>query len=257
MQYNQEVDLSCAGSSDALSGGKWARNAGAGIQATAGTSAEAAAVSSLVPSEISKSSSQDVISENELSFEEKLSVLEEAVLRHPLNREILYKALAICSEEVVLADFEERIAACPEFKAATQNPYRLATIIERAYGLERMERDAQGRIVSSDCKEGLDEDEVDDLICSTSFKTTPVGARFVEQHRPQARIIELLELAPDRAEAYCEVLAFAAERPRAYAEIEQLLKGKPALASGSSCSQACSWTSWSARARWFGMGDGG
>ena len=32
----------------------------------------------------------------ELTFEEKLAALNTCVMRHPLNREILYKALAFC-----------------------------------------------------------------------------------------------------------------------------------------------------------------
>ena len=148
MQCDQEVNLSYTGVLAALPGGRQLKNVGIDMQAAAGTSAVTAVDSGILDlSEVDTSLSQYAIGENEFSFEERLSALEEAVLRHPLNREILYKMLVLCSKEVPLPVLEERIAACPEFKTATQNPYRLATILERSYGLERKERDVQGRIV--------------------------------------------------------------------------------------------------------------
>ncbi len=39
----------------------------------------------------------------ELTFEEKLAELNRTVMRHPLNREILYKTLAFCAESARFA----------------------------------------------------------------------------------------------------------------------------------------------------------
>ena len=78
-------------------------------------------------------------------------------------------------------------------------------------------------------KEGLTEDEVDDLVAGYAFMTTAVGLAVVEQHTPRARIIELLNLVPERADTYIELLDFCSEEPRTYSEISQLLKGRPAL----------------------------
>ena len=102
----------------------------------------------------------------------------------------------------------------------------------RAGGLDRIERDERGAIVMEQDKEGLDEDAVDDLVRSVAFRTTEAGARFVEQHRPQARLVELLQLAPERADVYIELLEFVRARPRAYNDIVELLRGRPALWSG-------------------------
>ena len=57
----------------------------------------------------------------ELTFEEKLAALNRTVMRHPLNREILYKTLAFCAEERPLREAEDFIAALPQFERATQN----------------------------------------------------------------------------------------------------------------------------------------
>ena len=99
----------------------------------------------------------------------------------------------------------------------------------RAGGLDRIERDERGAIVMEQDKEGLDEDAVDDLVRSVAFRTTEAGARFVEQHRPQARLVELLQLAPERADVYIELLEFVRARPRAYNDIVELLRGRPVL----------------------------
>ena len=165
----------------------------------------------------------------ELSFDERLAILEETVTKHPLNREILYKMLAFCAEERALTAVEEQTAAYPEFKNTTQNQHHMAMTLVRAGGLDLIERDEQGAEVTDEQKAGLTEDEVDDLVCSVSFRTTEVGTRFVQQHHPKARLVELLDLAPERAGTYQEVLEFVSQEPRTYPQIENLLRGRPAL----------------------------
>ncbi|WP_449316367.1 hypothetical protein [Rubneribacter sp.] len=164
-----------------------------------------------------------------LSPEEKLAALEEAVARHPLNREVLYKILAYCAEERALEDMERKIASWPEFRGATQNQRRMAETLVRAHGLERKEYDADDAAITPKRMEGLGEDEASDLAASIAYRTTEAGARFVERHRPRARLEELLQLSPDRAPAYLELLAFAAEKPRTYGEVVGLLRGRPVL----------------------------
>ena len=154
------------------------------------------------------------------AVEGRLAAIEDTVCRHPLNREVLYRMLAYCAEERALDDLEREAASWPEFETATQNQYRLAEHLVRAGGLDRiMEQD----------KEGLDEDAVDDLVRSVAFRTTEAGVRFVEQHRPRARLVELLQLAPERADVYIELLEFVRARPRAYNDIVELLRGRPVL----------------------------
>lgn len=164
-----------------------------------------------------------------LAFEEKLAILNKTVMRHPLNREILYKALAFCAEERPLREAEDFIAALPQFSLATQNQYAMLKTLVKAYGLCLIERDAEGAEVLPAQKEGLTEDEVDDLVVSVAFKTTEVGAYFVEYNKPSARLVDLLNLDPARTDTYREVLEFVGEAPRPYSQIETLLAGRPAL----------------------------
>lgn len=165
----------------------------------------------------------------ELGFDQKLAVLTEAVVKHPLNREILYKILAFCQEERALRVIEEQVASYPEFEHATQNQYHMVSNLAKVHGLRLVERDIDGNEILPEQKSGLTEDEVDDLVFSLNYVTTDVGVRFVEIHRPKARIIELLDLDPARSETYVDVLRFVSEQPRRYDDIKRLLEGHPAL----------------------------
>lgn len=172
---------------------------------------------------------EDLPDAAELTFEEKLAALNMVVMRHPLNREVLYKALAFCAEERPLREAEDYIASIPQFEMSTQNQFYMLTSLVRAYGLEMIERDEAGNRVLPEQKEGLSEDEVDDLVAAYSFKTTEVGDYFVEYNRPSARLVDLLHLAPERAETYIELLEFVDVDARSYPEIEALLSGRPVL----------------------------
>lgn len=174
-------------------------------------------------------SAEDLPAAAELTFEEKLAALNRTVMRHPLNREILYKTLAFCAEERPLREAEDFIAGLPQFNLATQNQYYLITSLAKAYGLELIERDEAGERVTATQKEGLTEDEVDDLVAAISFKTTEVGAYFVEYNKPSARLVDLLSLDPTRADTYRDLLEFVAAEARPYRDIEAFLDGRPAL----------------------------
>ena len=169
------------------------------------------------------------VTADELSFEEKLAKLNTTVMRHPHNRDLLYKALDYCHEERLLRDAEDYLASLPQFEMATQNQYYMLMSLVKSHGLEFIERDDDGNIVTSEMKEGLTDDEADDLVATWSFKTTEVGDYFVEYNKPQARLVDLLNLAPERADTYAELLEYVQESPRTYAEIEQLLTGRPVL----------------------------
>ena len=172
---------------------------------------------------------EDLPAADALTFEERLAVLNRTVMRHPLNREILYKALVFCETERPLREAEDFIAALPQFAACTQNQYYLLTSLVRAHGLVLIERDEAGNEVSPDQKEGLTEDEIDDLVAAISFKTTEVGAYFAEYNRPAARLVDLLHLVPERTDTYIELLRFVDGAARPYGQIEHLLAGRPAL----------------------------
>lgn len=164
-----------------------------------------------------------------LSFEERVDILGAAVVRHPLNRELLYEALLFCVQERRESDAEAFIAQLPQFRSSTQNPFHMLTVLVRAGGLARVERDEKGREITLDDKAGLPEDEADDLVWDVGYQTTDVGLAFLEAYSPRARLIQALNLAPERTQDYCEVLEFVAAAPRTYREITELLAGRPTL----------------------------
>lgn len=166
---------------------------------------------------------------DDVTFSRQVARLTEAVARQSLHREILYKVLTFCQESRTLQEIEQEIATYAAFKHAANSQYHFISVLEQAGGLERFELDDEGEVVTADRKEGLTEDEVDDLVASYAFMTTPVGMAVVEQHTPRARIIELMDLVPERKDAYIELLEFCADEPRTYNEVSQLFKGRDVL----------------------------
>lgn len=162
----------------------------------------------------------------ELSFEQRCDILEDAIARSSLHREILYKTLVFCIERRGLSEVEAEIATYPEFKLATQAPYHLIRVLEETGGLDRIEHDEMGAIVTSEQREGLTEDEIDDLVWSYSFETTALGRAVIKRHESRTRIFELLDIVPERKGTYIEVMRFCQEEPRTYKEIEEFFAGR-------------------------------
>lgn len=163
------------------------------------------------------------------SFDERVHKLELVVTRHPLHREINVEILRYCLERHELSEIEEHVIAMPEDREATLDPYHLIENLERAGGLERFPLDADGEIVSPEQLEGLTEDQADDLIASYAFQTTEEGEQVVAEASPEARIGDLFEREPERADTYVELLAFFDEERRSYQSVCDLLKGRDVL----------------------------
>ncbi len=144
------------------------------------------------------------------------------VMKQPLHREILYKTLGFCRERRGLTDVEQEIATYPEFKHATQNQYRLISFLADGGGLDRLELDDVGEIVTQDTKAGLSEDEIDDLVASYAFVTTEAGVAVFDELDPRRRILDLLDTMPEYLDTFARVLEFCASA-RTYMEIEDLL----------------------------------
>ena len=166
---------------------------------------------------------------DDATFSRQVAKLTAAVARQPLQREILYKVLTYCQESRGLQEIEHEVTTYAGFKHAANSPYHFIEVLENAGGLERFELDDEGEVVTPERKEGLTDDEIDDLVASYAFMTTPVGMAVVEQHTPRARIIELLNLVPERKDAYIELLEFCSDEPRTYNEVSQLFKGRDVL----------------------------
>lgn len=166
------------------------------------------------------------------TFEQRVERVRTTVQRNPRTREILYRTLGYCIEQRDLGEVESMIAGLPEFKTCEQNQYRLIVFLEDAGGLDRLELDENRGIVTEDMKEGLDEDEIDDLVCDYAFVTTDAGRAVYEEGKPEKRMRELTALFPKRAHAYQDVLQFCTE-PRSWKDINDLLSGSDVLTSGS------------------------
>ena len=162
------------------------------------------------------------------SREEQVALLEHAIRQQPGHREIYLRILEYCRTPQVLADIENEIATWPEFKLATLDQYFMICTLEKYQGLLRQEMTEDGVLVTSEMKEGLTEDEVDDLVAYNRFLTTDLGRDVAERHAPAKRIRELLDLVAGRKQTYLDVLEFCKER-RSYQEIESLLKGRDVL----------------------------
>ena len=162
-------------------------------------------------------------------FGRMVAKVTEAVTRNPLQRELFYKVLVFCQESKPLRDIEQMVMALPGFERTSTNAYHYIAVLENAGGLERFELDDEGDVVDAERKRGLTEDEIDDLVAEYAFMTTPAGQAVVEQHTPRARLIELLNLVPERRDTYIELLEFLSEEPRTYNEVSQLLVGRDVL----------------------------
>lgn len=159
----------------------------------------------------------------EMSFEEKVADLMRFVRFEPLIREIDYKVLTYCFERRGLSDIEEHIAGFPEFKSATRDQYSLVTELVRHHGLAFYELDEAGNVVADEDKEGLTENEVDDLVAGFAYRTTDVGREVAARLDPRRRLAELLDAVPSRRDAYLALLEFVRER-RSFAELDAFMR---------------------------------
>lgn len=146
----------------------------------------------------------------------------------PLHREAYLALLNLCKERRLLAEAEDSLRHRATFAQLAQSPYRLIRDLVEEGGLDWIELDADGNEIAPERKEGLDEDEVDDLVADFALETTAAGADVAEAMSPRRRLDALLEGEPDRQAAFAEVLAFC-EEPRPFREVEAYLRGSGAL----------------------------
>ncbi|MDR1713721.1 MAG: hypothetical protein LBR39_06170 [Coriobacteriales bacterium] len=151
---------------------------------------------------------------------------------NPLNRPILYRMLKRCEAAPVrLHELESWIEQRPEFERATQPPYYLIMWLVDARALEEFELDEAGNTVQPEQKQGLSEDEIDDLVADYSYQTSIIGQAVLAEFDPTIRVQVLLEEVPQRRETYLELLEFLRET-RSYNDIDELLRGREILMLG-------------------------
>lgn len=164
-----------------------------------------------------------------ISLEDKKRIINRLITRQPLNRELMMRILAFCVEERTIADIDRFAAGFPEASRATENPAYMAKSLAREDGLSIIERAADGHEVTSEEKEGLTEDEIDDLVVLVGYRTTDIGCEIIAEHNPLTRLTDLMGTRPDRADTFDELLRFIAEKPRSYDDVKSLLSGRPVL----------------------------
>jgi hypothetical protein len=168
----------------------------------------------------------------QIVFDQQIERVRQTVSGNPRFTEIHFRILEYCQEQQQLRDIEVMITTLPQFSICDQTQYRLISFLENAGGLKRIELDERLNTITPQMKEGLSEDEIDDLICDYAFLTTEAGREVVQEMQPEKRIKNLMELFPQRAQTYCEVLEYCKE-PRSWQDIDKLLEGRDVLKSGS------------------------
>lgn len=158
-------------------------------------------------------------------FEERYEKLMGVVSNKPSHREMLLRTLAFCTEERPFPLVEETIAGYPEFEVADQNPYRLIMYLVDGGGLEMFEVDADGAHIETARKEGLTEDEIDDMIAGYALASTDVGTKLAEDLSTERRLNDLFSMFSDRASHYLDLLDFCKD-PRTFKDIEKLFAGR-------------------------------
>jgi len=166
-----------------------------------------------------------------MDFEERVEYLKKVVVKNPPQREIKYRTLRFCCERRILPEVEEFIAACPEYDPRVISPYFLLQFLLKGGGLFVYELDADGEIIVPEQKEGLTEDEIDDLVAELAFECNEYGRELVERMSPKNRILELLSITPEYYDTFIEVLDFLTEK-RTFAKVDTLLRGRDVLMVG-------------------------
>lgn len=168
----------------------------------------------------------------ELSYEQRVEKACTLLLQNPTNRPILYRILKICRpQRMRLHQLEEQIQQQPEFSIVVHPPYFLIQWLVDVGALDTFDLDEDGNDVSPEQLEGLTVDEADDLIADTAFQTSAVGLDVIEEFSPQSRLIEVMNIVPERYDTYLEILEFLTER-RPLSEIYELLRDRDVLMSG-------------------------
>ena len=161
--------------------------------------------------------------------EDEFNRVYDSVTKQPLHREVLLAILSYCETARDQADVEAHVASLPEAAGAMQSPYRLMQQLVAAGGLTCTELDAQGNEVLPAAKEGLSEDELDDLVQGWRYETTNAGKQVAAYFAPARRMARLLDVHPTAAAAYSQVMRYC-EQPRsrndlaAFIEREHLLE---------------------------------
>jgi hypothetical protein len=195
-------------------------------------SPSAAAVTEISPAEHDSQVAADLQATAEASLADAFDRTSALLHSNPLYRSILFRILTCCDgTRRALPELEERIATYPEFAQSVHPQYFLIMWLVESGALDMFEMDDEGKVLTDERKAGRSVDEIDDLVAGWSFETNETGRRVIEDFSPKHRLIELLDIVPERYETYVELLEFL-QTKRAFAEVDALLRGREILMSG-------------------------
>jgi hypothetical protein len=146
---------------------------------------------------------------------EKGEKIRTLIASEPRYRLVLYRLLKFCEAPRTTSEVEQAALSLPGMKAAIHSPGILLGWLAEAGGVERVALEVEAT-------EG-GEDETQE-----KWQTTEAGKKVAEMEDPQKRLLELIAQEPVYSDIYRQVLGFC-QTPRQRTEIEELLKGNPAM----------------------------
>ena len=139
------------------------------------------------------------------------------------NHAVLLRILDLVQDAVDVCDLEVAIQDLPEYRTATQPPYCLVEWLQQTGAVELVDIGQDGEPVSAEKREGLSEDELDELVCGQIARITPAGRMAFAHFDSCQQAQDLFESRPFRRSAYLETLAFICEK-RSLIEIDRYLR---------------------------------
>lgn len=158
----------------------------------------------------------------ELTLEQKIDKCLESVGSQNSLREIFYKILAFCQEERPYEQVERFIQESDEYVYShiIQSPVALIEVMVRSFGLVKTAFDSNGNAVDQKLLASLTPDEADDIVCSSTLKTSEAGYAVIEALAPSKRFEAQLARNRGRIETFIAILGFCAQEPRKFPVIK-------------------------------------
>ena len=164
---------------------------------------------------------QAAISEGD-ALDQRLKKLLEFMYAQPLNREIYYRVLGFCETRRALPEVEDFILQRPECAGALQSPYFIILDLVDHGAIAMLELAEDGHVIEASEKEGLSENEIDDLVVSFACESTELGRAAARATTPAARFSKLMETIDADADA-CWALMGLLTQKRSASEIDALM----------------------------------
>lgn len=178
-----------------------------------------------------KASDSDEEVPSSKSFEERLNAIISCIGSQNSLREILYKTLSRCIDDVRFEDLEAFIKEQDEFihSHVMQTPFTLIKMLIDCGGVYKIAIGPDGQVVEEDALHAMDEDERYEAIDTYLIKATDAGMKAKALLDPMHRLEAQLAQKPHREGTYLAVIDFC-KQPKTFPEIQEFFKDTPDLA---------------------------